>query len=751
LPHVDPSWLFRMKLISAKLQSHNKVVLHFDGTPQLLDADAIAFTPPRRILALEQLEDTCVVLTEDFDLTRNFTVLVHGFGYLPVLPDGVFDAFLPDARPGCVVENGRRVLRLFAPRATSVHARFFRDLDDEIGTLYELQRDEHGMWQLSVEADPNDRSYCFHVSGPQGSGDVFDEAVPIADPYARIVVTKNTHRHEARALLADTAPFDWEDDRPVAVDPRDLVIYEAHVKDLTAHPSAGIEPALAGTYLGMTVDDAPGGLAHLRRLGVNAVELLPVQHFASLEPPYRQPTEEGFFNTWNPYARNHWGYMTSYFFAPEPTYATGSVATPGAWNDTAGRQAVECKRMVKALHRAGLAVIMDVVYNHTSQYDLQPLRSIDTKYYYRVDAEGKREGRSGCGNDLHTARPMARRLIIDSVLHWMTEYHVDGFRFDLATMIDEDTFRALIEAARAINPDVILIAEPWGGGQYDLHRFSRLGMSAWNDVFRDGVRGYNPHNAPGFIFGTWGSRSSEDFGLWVFGSVSEKGGPFLDAAHSVNYLSAHDGYTLGDFIRIACGRIGEHTRVDDVESFVRLTDRELRIARLAALMLLTSQGAVMLEQGQEFARAKVIAERGLPGTTPGMIDHNSYEKDDETNWLNYGHVAVNASLVDYYAGLIGIRRRFASLRRAARSRYRFLSADVGIASGFIIAAHGGEPDLAVLINANSHQAARYALPASRWRVHADADRASSDGVADHQGDTIVVPPETGVILVSTDQ
>ena len=749
LCHAGNNQLASMKLISAKLQARNKVVLHFDGAPAHLLPDQISFTPARRILALEQLEDTCVVLTDDCDITRNYMILVRGYGYLPVLPDEVFDEYCSEKPLGYHVENGRSVLRLFAPRATVVHARFFSDLEDEIGTLYELQRDEQGVWELSIERNERDRYYCYHVGGPQGSGDVFNERIPVADPYATLVVSRNSYRHEARAVIRpETEPFDWEGDAPVAIDPRDLVLYEMHVRDMTVHPSSGVDADLRGSYAGLTQPGVRGGLEHVKRLGVNAVELMPAQHFASCEPPYQQPTPEGYFNTWNPYARNHWGYMTSYFFAPEPTYATGSRDDPGAWNDTRGRQVDEFKRMVKSFHREGISLILDVVYNHTSQYDYQPLRYIDKKYYYHVDAQGKRRGASGCGNDVHTARAMSRRLIIDSVLYWMREYHIDGFRFDLAAMIDTETYEELIRRAKEVNPSVILIAEPWGGGHYDLKRFSQLGMSAWNDIFRDGVRGHNPHNAHGYLFGTWGSKSSEDFGTWIFGCPADKGGPFVDPGHSVNYLSAHDGYTIGDFIRIACGRVSGHTEVRNIADHVRLSDRERRINKLAALMLCVSQGALMLEQGQEFARAKVIADRRLPGTTPFMIDHNSYEKDDETNWMNYTHADWNGDLVAYYTGLIGIRKEYAALRRASRKAYRFLVPNGPIAGGFIIdEQQPGSPVIAVLINANAHQACRYQIPPGTWNVLANADTAGRKPLSIVREEAITIPPESGMILV----
>ena len=266
---------------------------------------------------------------------------------------------------------------------------------------------------------------------------MFNARILVGDPYARAVATRNTFRHSARCLLPDAIPaYDWEGDTRPHVAPEDLILYEMHVRDMTAHPANGIEAPLAGTYAAISENLSHGVLDHLRTLGVNAVELLPCQQFAWMEPPYLQRVGDGIYNDWNPYERNHWGYMTSYFFAPEPRYSVNADLTPGHWNTAAPGHITEFKDMVKSLHREGFAVIMDVVYNHTSQYDYQPLKYIDKRYYFQTTPAGDFSYSSGCGNDLDSRMPMTRRLIVDSVLHWLEEYHVDGFRFDLASIID---------------------------------------------------------------------------------------------------------------------------------------------------------------------------------------------------------------------------------------------------------------------------------------------------------------------------
>ena len=438
--------------------------------------------------------------------------------------------------------------------------------------------------------------------------------------------------------------------------------------------------------------------------------------------------------------------MTSFFFSPEPRYAVGADLTPGHWNAVAPAHVTQFKDMVKALHREGIAVILDVVYNHSSQYDYQPLKYIDKRYYYRTTEGGAFRDSSGCGNDLDSRRPMMRRLIVDSVLHWMEEYHVDGFRFDLASIIDRETFLEIRERARALHPGVILIAEPWGE-TYDPHGFSDIDYAAWNDVFRNGVKGHDPMKGRGYLFGSWGSSVPEDFGKWMLGSVREKGGPFVSHRHAVNYLESHDGYTLGDFIRIATGSARPGQVISEVDALLRLNAQQLRIARLGAVLLFAARGIVMLHAGQEFARSKIIAERGIHDVAARVLDHNSYEKDDETNWIDYGMREVNRDLFEYYRGLVQLRKQKDVLRRSKREHYHFLSPTTSLASGFILQAPDGHPHMAVLINANHVEWAEYELTGGRrWSILVNDAHAGTAVLGLHEGRRLKVPPISAMIL-----
>ena len=740
-----------MHIEQAQLVSPSILQLHLSGSADTLQPSDIIIAPAVKIHELTVDGSVARVKTSPFDLSRSHSVLLRGSGIVRIDITPCLEALSTDVPLGCTVQNDVYIFRLFAPRASSVQLHLYDDVDDDLGSVHYLEKQDDGVWHAVLERPQDAQWYAYSIDGPRETGEMYNPRILVGDPYARAVATRNAFRHSARCLLPDLIPeYDWEDDTPVSILPEDLVIYEMHVRDMTAKQHAG-DADVAGTYEALTDSGTQGSISYLRTLGVNAVELLPCQQFAWIEPPYLRHAGDQVYNDWNPYERNHWGYMTSYFFAPEPRYSRFADLTPGHWNDAAPRHIEEFKNMVKAMHRAGIAVIMDVVYNHSSQYDYQPLKYIDKKYYYRTSSNGTFLNDSGCGNDLNSRMPMMRRLIVDSILYWMEEYHVDGFRFDLASIIDDDTFVEIRERARALNPDVILIAEPWGAA-YNPGGFSDLGYGAWNDVFRNGVKGYDPMKGRGYLFGSWGTSVPEDFGKWILGSVRSKGGPFLSHAHAVNYLESHDGYTLGDFIRIATGTARPGQVIEDAQALLRLDEHQLGIARLAAALLFVSRGSVMLHAGQEFARAKILADRGIPDVTPSVLDHNSYEKDDETNWLDFSQREVNRALYEYYQGLIQLRSAVPALRRAPEDAYTFLSSPTSLASGFHLSGSGDYGDVLVLVNANHRDEAVYTVPADvQWNILADARRAGREVLGVHEGAQVRVPALTAMIMVAAER
>lgn len=671
----------------------------------------------------------------------------------PAEREKLFSSLYSDKELGCTVKKDGTTFRLFAPRALQVWLVLYENYDDEKGEEIKMVRDTSGVWEYYSFGRLFGRLYAYRIDGPREIGEHFDSLVTVGDPYSRAVVTKNNYRHQAKTLIIETG-YNWEGDRFADLkNQNELIIYEAHLRDLTAHRSSGVSSR--GTYLGMTEKGKTGGLSYLKELGVNAVEFLPLQKFGNIEIPYRDSTVLGDgqeFNTWNPYERNHWGYMTSYFFAPENYYASDGTIARDDYSGAGGRAVHEMKDMVKALHREGIAVIMDVVYNHVSQYDYNPFKYIDKFYYFHTDSNRNFQRSSGCGNDFYTSRPMARRLIVESVKYWMSEYHVDGFRFDLATMIDWETCRQISEEARKINPDVILIAEAWGGGKYDPPGFSDIGWASWNDRFRNGVKGQNPYDGLGFIFGRFQDKNTKESVMgFITGTLREDGGMYLRKEHSVNYLESHDDNTMGDFIRISTGTATETTAVMDPERNASLTPAQLSLNKLAAIFLFTSQGPVMIHEGQEYARSKVIAPTSAPDPRVGMIDRNSYEKDNETNYLNYRHRDLNRELFDYYRGLIGLRKSHPVISSAPREAVNFLKCDDELMIAFKINSKKGGPsagktDFIVALNGSQGPAA-LKIPAGKWSVIADHKKVSIKKPIASVSKSVTLPATSGIILM----
>lgn len=745
-----------MKIVSARIQTDTTVQVELSHVPVGLRQDEIHIDQGVVVRSWRVKGTRLLLECSPFDVTENYTLAIDRIGTKLLFPDGILDQFYSDKPLGWHVEGNDTVFRVFAPRARQVRLVLFGRFDDEEGEEFDMQPDPDRVWEVALPGTYFGRYYGYRVFGPLHETELFDPEVVLADPYSTAVASRNHYLHPAKTLILPPEPFDWSDDAYAGVEPRDLIIYEMHVRDLTAHESSGLPEDLRGTYRGLAAEGYAGGMDHIVDLGVNAVELLPVHEFANIEPPYGEPSLLH-RNIWNPYSRNHWGYMTSYFFAPESYYATGSSMEPGRISGLDGRQVIELKHLVKAFHRKGIAVLLDVVYNHVSNFDYNPLKYIDKKYYFRLDDDFNFLSQSGTGNDFRSERPMARRLILDSVRHWLTEYHVDGFRFDLAALLDWETVEEVLAVARRINPSVVLIAEAWAFGKYELAAFSDRGWASWNDRFRNGIKGASPVDARGVIFGQWlAENTPATVRSYLTGTLRKHGGLFRTASHSVNYLESHDGYTLGDFIRIATGEVKPEDVIEDADENARLTARQLQLNKLAALFLLVAQGPVMLHEGQEWARSKVIAPTEAPDPNVGRLDSNSYNKDNETNWLNFSHRDVNKELVEYYKGLIALRKAHPALRRAGPEDVVWLEAiseeeearSLELAFGYQVcgAALDDTHDFAIMMNCEPEHSARFGLPDGDWEIVANAERAAVESLGTARSDRIVVPPTTGLIL-----
>ncbi|KAL0786733.1 hypothetical protein Bca101_002979 [Brassica carinata] len=469
-------------------------------------------------------------------------------------------------------------------------------------------------WHIFVEDLPlRNVLYGYRVDGPGewNQGHRFDRSILLLDPYAKLVKGRSFFGDSNQKFAQfygtydfETSPFDWGDDYKFPNIPeKDLVIYEMNVRAFTADESSGIDPSTAGSYLGL-VEKIP----HLLDLGINAVELLPVFEFDELELQRRPNPRDHMVNTW--------GYSTVNFFAPMSRYASGEGDPIKA--------SKEFKEMVKALHSAGIEVILDVVYNHTNEADDKypytiSFRGIDNKIYYMLDPNNQLLNYSGCGNTLNCNHPVVMELILDSLKHWVTEYHVDGFRFDLASVLCRDTDGSPLSAPpliRAIAKDSVLsrckiIAEPWDcGGLYLVGKFPNWDRWAeWNGMYRDDVRR--------FIKGDCGMKGS--FATRVSGSSDLYQVNQRKPYHGVNFIIAHDGFTLRDLVTYNskhneangeggndgcndnyswnCGSEGE-TGDAHIKS---LRVRQMKNFHLA---LMISQGTPMMLMGDEYGHTR---------------------------------------------------------------------------------------------------------------------------------------------------
>ncbi|MEX2456963.1 MAG: alpha-amylase family glycosyl hydrolase [Balneolaceae bacterium] len=647
-------------------------------------------------------------------------------------------------QPGVLSGEKSTSFCYYCPEANNVYCEIFDDFESSKSSAHQFEKDNNGYWHLTINQNLVEKWYAYRID----HDDELDEKNPFrdqlfADPYSKHVTVKNNYRQEAKSKIVRD-DFDWEGDQhQFPEDPRDLIIYETHLKDLTAHPSS---KATGDGFYNKFIDlNQEGGIAHLKKLGVNCVEFLPLQKFPPVEPPYGEKTDEGFLNSWNPYAENYWGYMTSFFFAPESSFASDHSEKYSGYTTAS---ITEFKNLVKELHKHGITVLMDVVYNHTSLFDLNPCTHLCPHTYLRQNEKGEFLNRSGTGNEFRSEHKVGRQLILDSLTHWMNEYHIDGFRFDLAALLDKGTWNAIRDELQAIDPKVVLIAEPWGG-YYSPAQFSEHEWASWNDRIRNSVKGSDPLHDRGFIFSEWQHETGRERLENIFtGTLKGKsGGLFETSEHSVNYLESHDGYTLGDFIRIGLNPELADQKIEDVDAHITLNDDEMALSKLAAISLFCSQGMTMIHAGQEFARSKIIADVGVDDPDVGKMDHNSYQKDNATNWIDFGTLSKNKALFSYYQGLIELRKHSPALRKASPEEIQFDHFDNPLLFSFAISGQSTHDmfDYYVVLNGNIDDSATVHLPSGSWELLVNNQIASSQSIDILSGD-VKISPKSGSIF-----
>lgn len=618
--------------------------------------------------------------------------------------------------------------RIHAPSSNQVQLIIFNNPEDENGITYEMSSNRNGDWTIFINGLGVGTIYGYRLNGPLN-----DNSIIIADPYSKAAITQNSWRHVAKTLVIDES-FDWQGDTWKNFDMRDLIIYEAHLRDMTRHPSSGT--SYPGTYKGFIENDQNGGIAHLKRMGVNAIQLLPLWDYANVEIPYKKQVD-GMFNDWNPYERNHWGYMPTFFMAPESYYASDGSRKVGDWNGASGKAVKELKEMIRELHKNDIAVILDVVINHVSNYDWHPLKFIDRDLYFHLDERGNYISQC-CGNLLDTGNKHVRQYIIESLKYWMLEYHIDGFRFDQAHILSIETAELISNELKSINPEVIIYGEAWDNRS---NEFSEIGWGSFNAHFRDVIRGdLHDYDKKGFLFGSYRpNENKKDLKLIIGGTPKISGGVYEMPHHAINFLEVHDDYCFSDFLRLSSGESKKIDLIKDKLSYISLSSRLKKMNKLAAFILFTSQGVPLFHQGQEWGHSKVIAETKSPDANVFRMDPNSYNKDNETNWVNWNELNQNQDLVDFYKALIQIRKKYPQLRKTLFKDISFYDFKNEFSLGY-----GFDDALIAYVNGDDKESLEITLPNGVWKLLISTSDQSTSELDDGK---FILEPKSGVLLI----
>ena len=601
-----------------------------------LEVTAITNKTGKTNLIGRTIDTAYVTVNENFDLGKNYRIVVEGYGERPIVPTDIFDSkffaenYHYDGNDlGAVINGDNTTFKVWAPTASKVVLNLFEEGNDcDAYKTVEMVRGDKGVWS-HTEACGHGTYYTYSVTTSVGT----QEAV---DPYAKAAGVNG--RRGMVVDLALTNPTGWgEDTYRTDVDSySEAIIWEIHVRDFSNKISTS---QYKGKYLAFTerglVNEhgQPIGVDYLVELGITHVHLLPSYDFASVDE-----TKNNQFN---------WGYDPQNYNVPEGSYSTDP------YNGEVRIQ--EYKKMVQALHEAGIGVVMDVVYNHT--YDANSnLNKIVPYYYYRYTSTGANSSASGCGNDTASERYMFGKYMVDSTSYWMEEYHLDGFRFDLMGLHDLQTMQEVESAVHTINPNALIYGEGWtmgetidGSKQANQSNISRIeptgdaigGIAVFNDAIRDGLKGSVFDEASrGYISGDASLDNWNKVFFGIIGGSNISGTTWtVNDSMVINYMSAHDNNTLWDKLQLSNGSDSD-------------ADRN-KMNNLGAAIIMVSKGTPFWQAGEEMLRTKP--------TEDGGFDHNSYMSSDEVNNIDWsvldGESRQYQTMV-YYKGLIEMRKAF---------------------------------------------------------------------------------------------
>ena len=635
---------------------------------------------------------------------------------------------------GATWSKDKTAFRLWAPTATEVIINFFESgKGDKRLESIPMNKDVKGTWYLEKTGDLHGVYYTYSVT----VGDSTKEAI---DPYA-----KATGANGDRAMVVNldsTNPEGFVDEKkPEFVDQTDAIIYELHIRDFSIDKNSGIKNKgkyLAFTEKGTTTrSGVKTGLDHLVDLGITHLHLLPTFDYATVDETTLMNNE---FN---------WGYDPENYNVPEGSYSTDPHHGEVRIN--------EFKQMVASLHANGIRVVMDVVYNHTSASADSNFNKVVPGYYYRMTKDGQFSNASGCGNETASERAMVRKYIVDSVVYWATEYHIDGFRFDLMGIHDIKTMNAVREALDKVDPSIIIYGEGWTAGESPLLESERalktnMGsldtrIAAFSDDIRDGIKG-SVFNAEenGYVSGRESMEETIKFGIVAstnhnqidYSMINYSSFPWAkEPTQTITYASAHDNLTLWD-------KLASSNPSDSEEDRIKMN-------LLSSAIVLTSQGTPFFQAGEESLRSKPLDDSGT------LFDHNSYKSSDTVNSLKWNRKEEYSEVYDYYKGLIEFRKEHSALRMTKTSdiqeNLKFMDGlDSNVVAYTIENSPNGEQSEALLVIFNPNRSETIVnIPEGNWNVYVDGKMAGTKVLKSIDDGKATVEPISAMVLVKEDK
>jgi len=618
----------------------------------------------------------------------------------------------------------KTTLIIWAPTASMVLFRFYSEgTDGELLDVIQMKKGNSGEWSAQVDGDNQGLYYTIQC---QIDGRWMDE---IPDPYAFAVGVNGR-----RGMICDfklTNPEKWDTDKRVLpVHYTDMVLYELHVRDFSIDEYSGIKNK--GKYLAFTEhgthspEGVKTGLDHLIELGITHVHLLPVFDFFTVDEAHPEKKEY------------NWGYDPLNYNSIEGSYSTNAYM--------AEVRIREFKELVKALHDAGIGVIMDVVYNHTGLIHHSFFNQTVPGYYYRQRPDGNFSDASGCGTEIASEREMVRKYIIDSIRFWAEEYHLDGFRFDLMGVFDIATMNTIRHELDKIDSKLILYGEGWTGGESPMNEKKRAiksnalkleRIALFNDDFRDGLKGkWGTPNSLGFASGLTLNEETVKYSIVAATSHPQIVYNYVDSIkwawsisplQSVNYVSCHDNYTLYDKLKIS--------RPD--ATLFELT----RMVCLAGAVLLTSQGIPFLHGGVEMLRTK----KG---------NGNSYKSGDEINHIDWSRKTLFSYVNDYFRKLISIRKKHPAFRmdntEQIQKHLKFSDHYMPGVIAYELSEFANNDQwrfIQIIFNNNPHPIV-FPVERRNWKEIANGIAVDENGLSEHTSDTIFVPAISMMMMVS---